>query len=277
MNLNKKILKKYKIIPSKKLGQNFLTNENLSNKIANLVNQKNCSNLIEIGPGLGIITKKINCLNKKFLGIELDKRLFEFLVKEFKNNLEITFFNDDFLNFNIFLFFNQNDNIFLFGNIPYSISTKIIKKFLEVKNYKEAIFMVQKEYFDRLIAKPNNKEYSSLSVFVQTFCEIKKAFLVTKSEFFPPPKIDSIVFSLIKKNNLKISDSNEFSLFIKNCFLMKRKKILNNLKNFCSDLKKLNSLLEQVKINSNTRPDAISVIQYEKLFINYMKLKNESN
>ncbi|MDQ0513814.1 16S rRNA (adenine1518-N6/adenine1519-N6)-dimethyltransferase [Mycoplasmoides fastidiosum] len=272
MNQDQRTLKKLNLRPSKKLGQNFLTNVAISQKIATFVNVSHLTNLIEIGPGLGSITQHLNLQNKNYLGIELDKRLFEHLTKKFSLDKNIKFINDDFLVFPIKEHFLLSDQILLFGNIPYSISTKIIKKFLATSFLDEAIFMVQKEYFERLNAKVNQKNYSSFSVYIQTFCELEELLVVNKTNFFPQPEINSVVFKIKKRPNQIINQA-EFSQFLLNCFKMKRKKITNNLIALFDSKQATETFLTKVGLDFNTRPDMISLEEYQNLFQQYQKIK----
>lgn len=186
------------IKPSKKLGQNFLVDIQTQRLIANLVVNSGFNHILEVGPGKGAITQHlIKKTQLQIVAVELDKRLHQYLMQRFPTYSQIQFVNNDYLLVDVNHYFPSQE-VLLFGNIPYSISTKIIKNFLLTPNYPAALLMVQKEYYERLIAAPNNHNYGSLSVYIQTFCQLKKELMVNKNCFDPIPQVDSVVFSIKK-------------------------------------------------------------------------------
>ena len=209
----------------KKYGQNFLFNENLSNEIVNLevINNKN---ILEIGPGNLILTKKIFKKNpKKFYTVEIDIDL----IKKHQNNSLIKHFihNDAIKVDELKLFDNQNFSII--SNLPFNISSKLLLKWLKIQNEHNCIesmtLMFQKELADRLVAKVNTKKYGRLSILTSAFFKVEKKINVNKKEFFPKPKVDAIVlkFTPLKKNKIKSENFSNLEKITLNFFNERRK------------------------------------------------------
>ena len=220
----------------KKYGQNFLIDKNIVKKIVSLVEKKENSLVIEIGCGDGRLTREL-CQNFKFvLGYEIDKELSAILENNLQeySNCKIIF--DDFLKRDIISDLDENnyENVYIIANLPYYITTPIIEKIIKTKfDFKEMIFMVQKEVGERFSAKVNSREYNSLTVYLNYFYNIKKEFIVNRNSFMPKPNIDSIVISF--KSNLnkpQVLDEELFFKLVRDSFKYKRKNLKNNLKNY---------------------------------------------
>ena len=178
-------------IPKKSLGQNFLIDKNIINKIIKIGNINKNKTVIEIGPGYGNLTQAIASMYpKKILAIEKDKKLSLLLIKKFQNVNNIKIVNDDILN--IIKNRNLNSNSLVFGNLPYNISTQILANLITLKKwppwYNHLIFMFQKEVADRIIAKPNTKEFSRLTVLSNWGWILKNILMYQKTVFFPDLK-----------------------------------------------------------------------------------------
>ncbi|XBT18711.1 MAG: rRNA adenine N-6-methyltransferase family protein [Candidatus Shikimatogenerans sp. Tcar] len=211
---------------NKKKGQIFLKNNNYVNKIISNINCKKNNILIEIGPGKGILTKKLKLLTNKFICIEIDKKL----VKYLKNNIldkNNKIYNINILNYKL----NFNNKVIIIGNIPYYITQKILYWILY--NYKKILFFIcllQKEVAYNILFK--DKKISKISIILNLFFKIKFLFNIKNINFYPIPKVNSTLLKFIpKKSNINI---NYFSLFLNKIFKKKRKKIYNslNLKKF---------------------------------------------
>ena len=192
--------------PKKSLGQNFLIDQNIINKIIKVGNINKNKTIIEIGPGYGNLTKTILGMEpKKIIAIEKDKKLSIFLKKKFKNFNNFKIINSDILK--IIEEKKYGENIIVFGNLPYNVSTQILASLIMLKNwppwYDILILMFQKEVADRILASSQTKEFSRLTVLSNWRLEIKKHFNISKNCFFPKPKVDSTLLSFVpKKNNL---------------------------------------------------------------------------
>lgn len=257
----------------KKYGQNFLTDKNIVKKIIFLVENKNNSLVLEIGCGDGRLTKEL-CQNFEFvLGYEIDKDLAMILknnLKEYKN-YNIIF--DDFLNRDIIKDLNnyKYDNVYVIANLPYYITTPIIEKIIKTNfNFKEIIFMVQKEVGERFSAKTNSKEYNSLTVYLNYFYTIKKEFIVNRNSFIPKPNVDSVVISFQpNQTKPKVLDEELFFKLVKDSFKYKRKTIKNNLKAY--DLSVIEKVLIKHGFNLSARAEQLDLDIFTDLANNLSK------
>ncbi|WGH26095.1 MAG: 16S rRNA (adenine(1518)-N(6)/adenine(1519)-N(6))-dimethyltransferase RsmA [Candidatus Shikimatogenerans bostrichidophilus] len=228
------------MIIKKKLGQNFLINKNIINKMINLLkkSKKNYNCILEIGSGNGCLTKEIIKLKKKNIFIEIDKYFINYIKKKIKN------IKNKLLNINI-LKCNLKKlgykKYYIIGNFPYYISSKLILWILKNKKYiVECLGIFQKEFVESLIAI-NNKKKTRLSVYIQMYFKIKKILLINNNNFYPKPKVNSILIKLINKNYKlkKIIKKKKFLNLIKECFKYKRKIIKNSLLDIIKIKKKM--------------------------------------
>jgi len=262
--------------PKKSLGQNFLIDKNIINKIIKIGNIDKKKAVMEIGPGYGNLTESIISMNPKSIStIEKDKKLSFLLIKKFKNIKNLKIINEDILN--VIKKNKLRDNLLVFGNLPYNISTQILAALILLKKwppwYDHLIFMFQKEVANRIIAKPNTKEFSRLTVLSNWRLEIKKHFDVSKNSFFPRPKVDSTVLSFRpkKKKFLYFKNPKNLEKVTQVLFSNRRKMINKNLKKL---FKEKPYLLKNLNINLNMRPEELSNETFYKITIEYEKLFN---
>ena len=216
--------------PKKSLGQNFLIDQNISNKIANLISDFNY-NIIEVGPGKGRLTDSIIKKNPKNLTIiEKDKNLYLNLIEKYKNKKNIKIINKDALNFDYNLIKKPK---IIVANLPYNISIKLIINWLKMKNqFEYLILMIQKEVANKM-NYINNSKKNRLNLLMEISSNYYIKFNVSNKVFFPKPKVDSSVIKIIpKRTRINIDD---FENFTRDIFKFKRKKLskvlsLNNLK-----------------------------------------------
>ena len=250
------------IRPKKSLGQNFITDKNFLEKINSLIPSDHQTTIIEIGPGHGALTKYL--AKKKFKSLfliekdlELSKRLYEI----YKNNKKVNVLQKDALKFD-YNFFNLERKVILVGNLPFNISTQLLFKWLETESwppfYDKLILMFQKEVAERIISEPNCKKYGKISVMAQSRCNIKKLLEAPAKIFIPIPKVDGVILELIPTLKFKHLDLKKLQLLLEKAFSQRRKKIKSNLKEYLSELNKLN-------IDENLRAENLSVMQYCKL------------
>jgi 16S rRNA (adenine1518-N6/adenine1519-N6)-dimethyltransferase len=254
----------------KSLGQNFLTDHNILEKIVNTVSIKD-KNVLEIGPGTGNLTTYIlKNAPKKLTVIEKDNDLAEDLNENFKNKLSII--NEDILDIDENLLFDEK--VTVFGNLPYNISTEILSKW--ILNLKEnfwfdhLILMFQKEVADRIIANFNNSTYGRLSILANWKLDIKKVCDVKPESFYPKPKIDSsLLFFSPKKSFHKIKNPKNLEK-VTRIFFSQRRKMLKKPYNqlFNGDQK----VLDKLKIDLNLRPQNLNFDTYYKLTSEYENL-----
>lgn len=213
----------------KHLGQHFLTDENIAEKIVNSLSGQGYDNLLEVGPGMGVLTKYLlKGENKVFLA-EIDTESIDYLIDNYENLSEDNFVGD-FLKTD-FSFVNKEE-IAIIGNFPYNISSQILFKIID--NYAiipEMVGMFQKEVAERTAAVPRTKDYGILSVMVQAYYDVKYLFTVHENVFNPPPKVKSGVIRLERnvKNGLQ-GNEDLFRNIVKTGFNQRRKKLSNALK-----------------------------------------------
>lgn len=246
----------------KSLGQNFLNDENIIDKIVKHAEIDKDTLLIEIGPGAGALSKKTIPLAGYAILYEIDTRLKDILDNELKsnNNYEIIF--NDVLNQNISIDIERYNykKIYVVANLPYYITTPIITKVIEEIQPDRIVIMIQEEVADRLSAIPGSKEYGMISVYLGSRYDIKKLFKVSRNCFKPAPNVDSAVISLDRHDKYMIHDKLKFEKFIKDAFQYKRKNLRNNLRGY--DLNKIEELLSEYGYSLNDRAETIPVNVY---------------
>jgi 16S rRNA (adenine1518-N6/adenine1519-N6)-dimethyltransferase len=245
----------------KMYGQNFIIDENIINNIINSSNIDKHTLVIEIGPGAGSLTYKLSKYSKNVLCYEIDTTLKELLNDNLSdcNNVEIIF--KDFLKANVLEDIKKYDykKLYVVANLPYYITTPIIIKFIEESiPVDKIVVMVQKEVGDRFKAKPNTKDYNSLSIYLNYYFDVKKLLDVSKNVFLPKPNVDSIVVEFSKKNNTyKVNNEKLFFNIVKDSFTQKRKTIKNNLKNY--DLEKIEQVLNKYNLDLSVRAEQLPI------------------
>jgi len=259
----------------KSLGQNFLIDQNIIDKIINIGNIEKNKSVLEIGPGYGSLTKKI--INKnpnKIYAIEKDNKLANLLKEDFKYFDNVKIINKDILD--VLKKNSFGKNIIVFGNLPYNISTQILASLILMRKwppwYEILVFMFQKEVADRIIAKNKSKNFGRLSVLCNWRLDIKKHFDVSKNCFSPKPKINSTVLSFKpKKNNIFNLKTPKNLEKVTRILFSNRRKMIN--KNFTKLFGTKKSVAEKLNLDLSQRPEQLSnemfykiAIQYEKLF-----------
>ena len=254
----------------KSLGQNFLIDQNILEKITNTVIIEN-KTILEIGPGTGNLTSYILKKNpKKMIVIEKDNQLSINLKKKFNNQLKII--NDDVLKLDENSLFK--DKVTVFGNLPYNISTEILSKWIiNLKDnfwFDSLILMFQKEVADRIIANFNTSNYGRLSIICNWKLNIKKICDIKPEAFFPKPKIDSsLLFFYPKKNFVKIKDPNNLEKVTRIFFNQRRKMLKKPFNQLFNGDKRI---LDKLKINLTMRPQNLNLDTYYNLAYEYEKL-----
>lgn len=243
----------------KSLGQNFLKDNNVIEKIVSAINYEDNNLVIEIGPGSGAMTKELLKRVDFAILYEIDTRLEKILSKELSDYVNYELIFDDFLKRNIGndLSKYNYDNLYIVANLPYYITTPIINKIVSDKiPVKEMVIMIQKEVADRLSSKPGSRDYGQITVFLNYFFEIEKVLTVSKNCFVPKPKVDSAVIKMKRREQKElVKDEEFFEKIVKDSFRFKRKTIKNNLSNY--DLKKIDIILNKYGFDINTRSECI--------------------
>ncbi|HLV15051.1 MAG TPA: 16S rRNA (adenine(1518)-N(6)/adenine(1519)-N(6))-dimethyltransferase RsmA [Xanthomarina sp.] len=251
--------KDHQVKAKKHLGQHFLTDESIAEKIANTLSLKGYKHILEIGPGMGVLTKYLLKKDTTTHVIEIDTESVEYLKNNYLN-LADRVIEQDFLKYDLNLVFN-NQPFAIIGNFPYNISTQIVFKTLEMRDQvPEFSGMFQKEVAQRICSKEGSKVYGILSVLTQAFYHAEYLFTVPPSVFNPPPKVDSGVLLLTRKENYTLP-CNEKMLFkvVKTAFQQRRKTLRNSLKTFnLSDNLKANGIFDK-------RPEQLAVQEFIEL------------
>lgn len=246
----------------KSLGQNFLIDKNIVNKIVNSIDAREDDLIIEIGPGQGSLTKELISKNSNLLAFEVDLRMHEFLDGLENDKFHVIY--EDILkaDLNKVLSNYKYNRLFVIANLPYYITTPIIEKLIDLDvKIDEMTIMVQDEVADRFSAIPGTKEYGMMSVILNYKYHIKKLFVVDKKCFNPAPKVQSAVVNLkLKKDYIKVHKYSEFKNFIAKSFSHKRKTLKNNLGN--EVFNKITDILYDYNLNLNVRAEEIPVNAY---------------
>ena len=264
------LMKKYKIKANKSLGQNFLINSEVVENIVNCSEITNEDMVIEIGPGLGTLTKYLLDKAGKVLCVELDSKMIKILEDRFSiyDNFEII--NADVLKLNLNDIISENKkqgkikNVKVVANLPYYITTPIIMKLLEEKlDIKSITVMIQKEVADRLIEIPGGKNTGAITYTVYYYCDSEKIMEVPNSSFIPEPEVTSEVIKLNLRDNPAVDINNPKVMFmiIKSAFMQRRKTLLNALTNTKVFLNKEEGLeiLKELNLNENVRAEELSI------------------
>ena len=259
--------------PKKSLGQNFLIDKKIIEKICNAGNLSINDNVLEIGPGTGNLTEYIlRKKPKKFHIIEKDKRLIENLKKKFDKKLMII--NNDILKYDLKLL--SNKDLVIFGNLPYNISSQILINFINYPSskfaYKKLVLMFQKEVADRILAEDNSKNYGRLSIFSSWKLNIKKIMDINPSSFFPKPKVmSSLLIFEPKINYIKFKNSKNLEHITNVFFNQRRKMIKKPLNILFKDSKKV---VDELDLDINLRPQNLKKDTFYKICLIYEKLIN---
>lgn len=270
----KYILKKYNIKANKRLGQNFLVNDNAIQEIVNAAGISAEDLIIEIGPGLGTLTSKLLEKAGKVIAVELDENMIKILEDRFKLYENFILINEDILKIDLKKLIEENindlKNVKIVANLPYYITTPIIMKLLEDRlNINSITVMVQKEVADRIAEKPGEKLSGAITYSVNYYAIPEKVTLVGKESFIPSPEVDSEVIKLNirKEPPVKVENEEMFFKLIKVSFMQRRKTLLNALTNsgLITNKEKLKQVLEKMNLDLNIRGEKLTLEQYAKL------------
>ncbi len=270
----KYILKKYNIKANKKLGQNFLINDEIIEKIisASQINKEDL--VIEIGPGLGTLTLKLLENAGKVIAIELDTNMIKILKDRFNLYDNFILLNEDVLKVDlkelISKYSNKERKVKVVANLPYYITTPIIMKLLEDKiNIDSITVMVQKEVADRITAIPGDKLSGAITYSVNYYAEANNIAFVDKNSFMPVPEVDSEVIKLKIRNKSQVDVENEelFFKIIKASFMQRRKTLVNGLINsgIITDKNDIKNIFEEIGLNLEIRGEKLTIQQFAEL------------
>lgn len=268
------ILKRHDLYAKKRFGQNFLIDENIFKKIIELAQLNEDVGVVEVGPGIGGLTEHLVKKAKKVLAFEIDTDMVNVLGSELSSYSNLKVMNKDFLNVNLtedLEFLDDCSEVVMVANLPYYITTPIITKLIEENSKITKMYlMVQKEVGDRLSAKPKTKDYNALSVFMEYKSKTKVEIKVSPNSFWPAPKVDSVVISVLKvKSDYSVKNERKFMQFIRACFIQKRKTLFNNLSSsFPQDKEKIRKVLNELNYLKQIRGEELSLKELHNIYIN---------
>ncbi|KYG33289.1 16S rRNA (adenine(1518)-N(6)/adenine(1519)-N(6))-dimethyltransferase RsmA [Alkalihalobacillus trypoxylicola] len=271
----KEILAQYGFQFKKSLGQNFLIDTNILDKIIDSAQITSDTGVIEVGPGIGALTEQIAKKAEKVVSFEIDQRLLPVLEDTLSPYPHVQIIHSDVLKADLTATiqstFKQDQDIMVVANLPYYVTTPILMKLLEEKlPIRGIVVMIQAEVAERIAAKPGTKEYGSLSIAAQYFAEAEKVMTVPASVFVPRPKVDSAVLRLTirPKPPVEVRDEEYFFKVFHASFANRRKTILNNLiHNLESKEKKkeIEQALAQANIDPKRRGETLSLEEFALL------------
>ena len=270
------IMKKYGITANKSLGQNFLINEDVVNKIVDSSNISKDDLVIEIGPGLGTLTEELLQNAGKVLAIELDTRMITILKDRFSAYTNFEVINEDVLKVDLHALIKtekQNNNLKnakIVANLPYYITTPIIMKLLEEKlDISSITVMIQKEVADRLIAVPGEKLTGAITYCVYYYADSESVMIVDNNSFIPEPEVISEVIKLnIRKNPvINVKDEKTFFRLIKISFMQRRKTLMNSLVNggVFKSKDEAKKVFNELNLDVNVRGENLSIQDFADL------------
>lgn len=268
----KEILNKYGFSFSKALGQNFLINPSVCPRMAEMGGAKEGVGVIEIGPGIGVLTYELAKRADKVVAIELDKRLLPVLDETLSEFDNVKVINDDVLKIDLHQLIKDEFadlDVVVCANLPYYITSPVIMKLLEDRlPVKSITVMVQKEAADRLCAELGTRQTGAVTVAVNYYAKAELLFKVSAGSFMPPPKVDSAVIRLSVYNEPAVKTDNEEMLFkvIKAAFAQRRKTLLNTLSNSMSFEKaQISQALDNANIPNTSRAEQLKLEDFAKI------------
>ncbi len=266
------ILDKYHITANKNLGQNFLIDDEAVTGIIDAAKVSKDNLIIEIGPGLGTLTKELLEKAGKVICIELDKRMMEILEDRFSMYTNFKVINEDVLKVNLKDLIQQEKikTAKIVANLPYYITTPIIMKLLEDRLDIETItVMIQKEVADRLVTEPGTGDTGAITYAIHYYTEPKRVLEVPNTAFIPAPKVNSSVIQLeiLKTPSVKVENEEELFKLIKIAFMQKRKTLINALANSkkYGNKEQIEKVLRELKIDLQIRPEKLTLEQFAEL------------
>ena len=279
----KEVVQKHNFKFSKSLGQNFLIDTNVIDRILEGARVQEGDYVIEVGPGIGTLTKEMGRTAEKVVAIEIDKTLIPILEETLADFPNIEVINQDILKVDVQELVKEKLNggpVKLIANLPYYITTPIVMKFLEEDiPVTDIVVMVQKEVADRMNAQPNSKDYGALSVAVQYYCDTEIVAKAPRHMFMPQPNVDSTVIGLHVREEKKYNVDNEDIFFktVKASFGQRRKTLLNSLGGLgFLNKDQIREALQEANIDEKRRGETLSIEEFASLSNAVNRIHNES-
>ena len=259
----KNLLKSLHLKPKEILGQNFLVSEEVLEEILGVAEIQEGETVVEIGPGLGVLTGELVAAASKVIAIEKDERFAGLLKKVYSENKNLEIIESDVLKYNLEKISGPYKIV---ANIPYYLTSHLIQNLLALENKpKKIVLMVQKEVGDRLTAQAG--ELSLLGISVQIFADVSIAAMVPKENFYPKPKVDSCIVVIDPREKFKINDQKLFFRILKAAFAGKRKQLHNSLMNgFKLSKPQIEKILDEAEIKLSARPQELRIEEWIGLY-----------
>lgn len=261
--------------PKKSLGQHFLIDKNIQAKIIQACELDKGDTVLEIGPGRGELTQYLLSRTKRVIAVEIDNHLYQDLKEKFSSFKNLVLLNANILKINLVDRVGQQGlgKVKVIANIPYYISTPIIARLLRYKKYLDVIFLtLQKEFAERLTAHPGNKDYGALSCFVQFYTNPRVLFSISRSAFWPAPKVDScfVRLRILPRPSVEVKNEELFFGIIRTAFNQRRKFLKNNLVRMFPQSKVM-ACLQETGLGIDVRAEDLSLSDFAKVADYFVK------
>ena len=274
------ILKKHGFTFKKSLGQNFLIDSNILNRIVDGAGVDKTVGVIEIGPGIGSLTEALTKKAKKVISFEIDGRLLPILAETLADYNNVEIINNDILKVDVDNIIAEKmsdcDKIMVVANLPYYITTPILTHLIEnTEKIDGYVVMMQREVANRLNAKVGTKDYNSLTILLNYYTDVEYLFTVPKKVFVPAPNVESAVVKIMTKEKEEFEVDQKFFKFVRSCFVQRRKTLLNNLiSSYGKDKKQdLQASCFDSEIEATRRSETLTLTEFYNLYNN---LKNNN-
>jgi 16S rRNA (adenine1518-N6/adenine1519-N6)-dimethyltransferase len=262
-----KVLAKYGVKLRKKWGQHILINKKILQKIVNSISLDGEEGILEIGPGIGVLTKMLAKGGKKVIAVEIDPAFVKVLKEELQGYENVRVIHEDILRFDIESL--PWKKIKVVGNLPYYIGTKIITHLLTLRErFTAFVFMLQKEVVERILAKPGQRIFGSLTLFINYHTEPELITYVPRESFLPPPKVDGAVVRLnvLPAPRVKVKDEKILFRIIKEGFSRKRKLLINAIsRGFFIEKERLRPFFLRAGVSPSKRAEEVSLEEFARL------------
>jgi 16S rRNA (adenine1518-N6/adenine1519-N6)-dimethyltransferase len=266
----KEIAQQFDFTFKKGLGQNFLTDAGVLEQIASAAQIQ--KNVLEIGPGFGVLTQVLSEHSERVVAVEIDERLIEVLQYTLREYPNVELVHQDILKMDLPTFFKETfagEPVSIAANLPYYITTPILTKVIESRlPIQNMVVMVQKEVAERLVASPGTKTYGAISVLCAYYTKASLVTVVPAASFVPPPKVDSAVVKLeiCPEPNVRVEDEKKFFRVVKAAFAQRRKTLLNCLANhFPIEKSEISRRLEMIGISPNIRGEMLGIEKFAEI------------
>ncbi len=265
------LLRQFGIQPTRSLGQNFLIDDRITGRICQCAELNSADLVIEIGPGIGNLTRELAARAGRVIAIEIDRHVLPALEASLMACQNCTVIHADALTVDLALLVGDWPGpIKVVANLPYYITTPLIVKILcELSHCEQLVLMIQKEAAGRILTSPNSKQYGPLAILTACFGDASREMIVPAASFFPVPGVDSCIIRIKENHKLQINDWQAFHRFLESCFAQRRKTLLNCLKAAGYKPERLNrlpDLLTEMKLAVNARAEMLSCSQFLTIY-----------